>query len=194
MASADFEHLAGEAASVPVRHGEAPARNEDAGELAGNKLWPWREHGAEHADDYVEALVGVRHGLRVALVELDVQIGCGRAFAGLLEQVWGNVNTRDEAAGTGKRNGRVPGTASDVQDTGSRRQRQPVDKEFSGCGYGASDLTEVPGHPGGAHRGFDLVERRCKGRHDDPKCSGSGPSVEARQEKGQSYVGFSLHS
>ena len=44
-----------------------------------------------------------------------------------------------------------------------------MDEDFGAGGDGAGDLAEVAGHPGRAHGGFDLVDRRYRGRHGLPK-------------------------
>jgi len=50
-----------------------------------------REHGAERRDHAVEAFVGERQVLSVALDPLDVDTGLGRATPGVLEELGRDV-------------------------------------------------------------------------------------------------------
>ena len=86
------------------------------------------------------------------------------AFAGLDEEVGGDVDAGDDGSVTGERDGGVAGAAGDVEDAGAGRDGEAADEGFGAAGDGFGDDAEVAGHPGGAHGGFDLLDgvaRRC---------------------------------
>ncbi len=170
MACTYRKQCAGEAAWIPVGHGEAATWDEDAGELGGDELGSWSEHGAEHADDRVEACVGVRHRFRIALVERDFETFGGGAGPSLREEVGGDVDAGDNTTQTGERNRGVAGAAGHIEHTGPGRKSQAVRKEFGAWDDRAGDLAEISGHPRGAHGGFDLIDRGYRGGHEGSRC------------------------
>ena len=174
VAAADLEHPTGEAGGVPVGHGEEAAGLEDAGELGGDELGARGEHGAEHGDDGVEGGVGVGELLGVALVELDGEAFGGGAFAGLDEEVGGDVDAGDDGSARASGMASVAGAAGDVEDAGAGRDGEAADEGFGAAGDGFGDDAEVAGHPGGAHGVLDLLDGWPGGAHVLPPLSCCG--------------------
>ena len=70
-----------------------------------------REHGAERRDHAVEAFVGERHVLSVALDPLDLDAGLGRATPGVLEELGRDVQADDVRPAACSRDGDVASRA-----------------------------------------------------------------------------------
>jgi hypothetical protein len=65
----DLEHLADVTLGRPGGHDETATGPTHAQQFGGNQLRAGSEHDAEHADDDVEARIGIRQLLGVAFVE-----------------------------------------------------------------------------------------------------------------------------
>ena len=95
---------------------------------------------------------------RIAFDEFNFELLLCGAFAGLLQEIRGDVESDDFGSGAGGGDGLVSGAAGYVEDFCSWLEVQALDEAFSFAGIQLGDLTEVASHPGGAQALLQFCE------------------------------------
>ena len=117
----------------PSRESDATTRLYYTPNFGQRDFGAWREHVPELADDYVEALVGIRQVLGVSLNPFNWSAG-GDPFivSGVLKQRWRKIEARNPRSATGG------------GDRDNARSAADVEHLFSSC-YGCK-VDQMAGH------------------------------------------------
>jgi hypothetical protein len=125
-------------------------------QLRSDTLWTRREHGAEHADHDIEAVIGEVKIFRVLFFEKNVQRFSRGALPGLSEQVGGNVYADYGGSSARGWNRGIAGAAGYIEDASVPGDANPFDEVFGGFESKAGDAAEIPRRPGAFHSGLHL--------------------------------------
>ena len=131
-----LKELADQPARRPVDEHDGAARPADADELARDDLAARRELHAEDRGDDVEAIVGERQRLGVALDPLDREAALLGAVARHVEQLVDQVEAGHGRAGGGRLDGEVAAAGGDVEQAPAR----DVDRLEHGGGRRVGDV------------------------------------------------------
>jgi hypothetical protein len=115
VSAGDPEKFPDETSRRPIRHGDLAAGAANPEELSRNDVWTRREHGSKHADNEIESAGLIRERLGVTFLEVDVHPFPIGARAGLVEQVWRNVDSCDLRACSRRRYGEITRPACDIE-------------------------------------------------------------------------------
>jgi hypothetical protein len=120
------------------------------------------EHAAERGEHDAEALVVVRQRLRVALDPFDRDPGLIRSPAGVLEQLWGQVEPDHAPTRDRRRDRRIPCAAGHVEDGVTGAHADAVDEVGADAPDVVDDRVVVARGPGGSGALLRVVERHAR--------------------------------
>src|SRR5258706_10960213 len=159
--SRSLEHLSGEPRGGPIAHGDRAPGAADAQQLGNDHVRTWGKHGAKHGNHAIERSVGIRQAFGVALVKLDSETFFCGANASLLQEIGGNVHSRDRGSGASWGDGGVACAAGHVQQLHSRLDVDSRHELFAEFYVVGGDDPEVSSHPSLAHALLESGEIDC---------------------------------
>ncbi len=159
------EHLADVAGGRPAHERDRAARSTDAQELGGSPRLVRREHDAEHRRDGVEARVGKRERLGVALEKRDVEALHFGAEPSLFDETRNVVDSDDLASAACCSKRSVAAAGCDVEHAQSGVQVGGVAETLPDVHHPGREQGEVTARPHRLLPGLERLEverRSCR--------------------------------
>jgi hypothetical protein len=149
------EHVSCGSLGRPARDCDHSALATGARHLVGGPLVPRSEHVPERGEDAVERIVRERQLLGISLDPFDIDAFSRGLLAATVEQLRNEVEAGHASAGASGGDGRVAGTAGDVEDVHAGLDSGARDDELADVGNVRRKRRVVAGGP---HRALALLE------------------------------------